>query len=516
MAKKDDDLGFVEDPHEDVGFLEEPSPDEEKGPGEKALSAAMDYIVEPAAAALDYTAAPIRQAAALPAKAYKGVNEGDTAAVLKAFSDPLTQLFKAPSSAPTSDQVAEMYGVPRENIVKDGGLYNPLYSMEKREFESPKELMQAMSEPVEVTYRPSMGAGVVMDTFMGGLGLKGLSRAAKSAAPGIGNKLKGMAENLALNSTGATGAQTAKFADDAGRQLLDRKLVRFGDNAENIASRTEAALEMANADIDDALRSLDAKGVTASADNVVAELQAKIASLRQDPSQASLVRKLESTVDDIINTGRSEVPISEAEATKRGFRKAAGNWMDPEAGQAGKQAYLSYMDEVESAAQQADPDLALKFIAGKETHGLLRPIQEAAERRVRVQNQSPLGGWGDITAAGSGGAIFGPVGAVAAAAGRRLVSPRIASSAAVAADKVSKPFLRAAESGAPPSSGQNFSKPMLRVASSRVNQSQASFPQTAMAAPLPMTEDDVQRMNLSNSEKAQKINMIRRGVQIYE
>lgn len=277
-----------------------------------------------------------------------------------------------------------------------------------------------------------MGAGI------GYAGDKILSPLVGKAAGAISRGAGGAAEKFAENATGATGKQASKFEPDAGRQLLDRGLVKFGDSPANVADRVSGAVDKAGAQIDNSLGALDAKGATASADNVVSDLQSQIAALKKDPSKAGLVKKLQSTINDIIDAGSSNVPLSEAEATKRGFRKAAGNWMDPDAGQAGKTAYLSYMNEVEGAANAADPALAQQFQEGKKTFGLLAPIQEAAERRASTLNQSPLGGLGDMAAAATGGGMLGPLGAVGGVIGKKVLAPRLASSSAVTLDAISK------------------------------------------------------------------------------
>lgn len=295
------------------------------------------------------------------------------------------------------------------------------------------------AKPLDQLKRVATNTAIGSASEMGGQILgKGLSEGSKWVA----NKSKGLAEDLALNATGATGVQASKFDDDAGRQLLDRNLIKFGDNAENIANRTQNALSKANSDIDHSLTSLDKKGVTVSADKIVSELQSKIASLRKDPSQSGVVRKLEGIIDDIIQTGESSVPISTAEKTKRGFNKISGNWMDPEVGQAGKETYLRYRDAVENAANAADPELATLFKEGKETFGLLKPIEEAAQRRSFQLNQSPFGQLGDMVAAGTGMAGGGPAGGAAMAGAKRLLFPRASSSAAVTLDNVSKALMK--------------------------------------------------------------------------
>lgn len=291
--------------------------------------------------------------------------------------------------------------------------------------------------------------GLASDTALGA-GVGGVvGGAAQKLAPLVGKgfnaagkKLGGYAEDLAVNATGATGVQASKFSDDAGRQLLDRGLVRFGDTPEKIAERTGGAMNKAASSIDEALTGLDDQGVTASVDNIVANLRQEIDNLKLDPSQAGYRKKLEGIVEDIMSTGRTNVPISAAEKTKRGFNKQAGNWMDPEAGRAGKQAYLSYMDEVERAAQSNNPELASKFQEGKETFGLLAPIEEAASRRAMTQNQSPFGGLGDFAAIGAGGVSGGIPGALAGIAGKKHLAPRVTASGAATLDKVSKLLMK--------------------------------------------------------------------------
>lgn len=272
-------------------------------------------------------------------------------------------------------------------------------------------------------------------------------RGAKSMANKTGQAFKNAAEKLAENATGATGAQSAKFSDDAGRQLLDRKLVKFGDNASNIANRINKSMDAANGEIDDVLKTLDENGVNISSGNVVTNIQSKIAELSRNPSKAGVVQKLEKIVEDIYqsSTLESNVPISIGEETKRGFNKMAGNWMDQEAGEAGKTAYQAYRKEVEQTANKVAPELAKKFEEAKKTYGLLAPIEEAATKRANTLNQSPFGGLLDTVAAGvGGGAVGGPIGVpvgIAAAVGRKIITPRISSSGAVTFNKISKKLM---------------------------------------------------------------------------
>lgn len=283
-------------------------------------------------------------------------------------------------------------------------------------------------------------AGAARDTAIGaGLGgtiggfAPAVSAGISKGAQAVGNKLDDIAENLAVKSTGATGAQASKFAPDTGRELLDRGIVKFGRSAEGVSKAAQEAMDQAGSHMDEVLSTLDQKGVKASADNVVAELRNKISQLSKDPSQASVVRKLEGIVDDIIETGQSNVLPSEAEATKRGFNKMAGNWLDPEKGAAGKTAYGAYKNEVERVAQQADPALAQKFLDAKKTYGILSPVQEAAEKRAMQQAQAPIFDIGDVVGAGAAG----PKG-IALNQAKKFVGGRMASMGAKGADWLSQ------------------------------------------------------------------------------
>jgi len=285
-----------------------------------------------------------------------------------------------------------------------------------------------------------------------GLGVQGGAEVIGKAAPFVSDNarkaglyLKKKAEQFAENATGATGKQASEFADDAGRQLLDRKIVRFGDSQEKIAERAGEAVNQANKQIDDALGALEAKGVKVDRNKIYSQVREKINQLKGDESQADIAKLLENELDNVINAaevGGTDVGISQAEQIKRGFNRKAGNWADPEKGMAGKEMYQTYRGAVEDAAQAADPATAALFEEGKKSYGLLAPIKEAAERRASTTGQSPAGGFLDMTTAAAGLATGGAPGAVAAPIARRVVAPRITSSLAVGADKVSKMLLK--------------------------------------------------------------------------
>lgn len=293
-----------------------------------------------------------------------------------------------------------------------------------------------------------VGEGVIAEA--GGLVLgKGIEAAApyiSKTISGAGKSLAIKAEKLAENATGATRVQKEKFADNAGRELLDRKIVSFGDDAEKIAEKSTAAIKQSEKGMDDALKTLEEKGAKVDVNKVVSNVEAKIAELKKDPSKADVVRKLEQVVLDITGTGESSIGLSFAEKVKRGFNKNSRNWLDPMKGEADKTAYLAYRDAVEEAAQSVDPKAAKLFVDSKKTFGLMNPIEDAAAKRAAQLEQSPVGGFLDVTSGLVGGGVAGIPGAVGAAVGRRFLSPRISSSMAVTADKASKPLLRLGES----------------------------------------------------------------------
>lgn len=289
-----------------------------------------------------------------------------------------------------------------------------------------------------------VGEGVVAEA--GGLVIgKGLETAIPAISKAIGNSGKSLArkaEKLAENATGATRVQKEKFADSAGRELLDRKIVQFGDDAEKIAEKSSAAIKQAEKGMDDALKALEEKGAKVDVNKVVSNIESKIAELKKDPSKADVVRKLEQVVLDITGARESSIGLSFAEKVKRGFNKNARNWLDPMKGEADKTAYLAYRDAVEEAAQAVDQGAAKLFTESKKTYGLMNPIEDAATKRAAQLEQSPVGGFLDVTSGLVGGGVAGIPGAVAAATGRRFLAPRISSSMAVVADKASKPLLK--------------------------------------------------------------------------
>jgi hypothetical protein len=274
------------------------------------------------------------------------------------------------------------------------------------------------------------GAGVGL---IGGVAGYGIGKGVSSALNGnLSKGLNGLAEKYAVKATGATGKQIENFDETAGRELLDRGLVKFGDTPGKIADRAEQELSNANSQIGGSLNRLDEQGAGLSNKDILAKLDAKIAELSKDPAQGAVVRQIKNIRADI-EAAPESVTLSAAENTKRGFQNQS-NYMDQDATLAKKAAADVYRQSVEDSATQMNPDLAGTFKEGKKTYGLIAPIQEAAQRRANTLQQSPVGGLLDVSSAGAGFLKGGPLGALVAPVARRVISPRIASSLAVSAD----------------------------------------------------------------------------------
>lgn len=151
---------------------------------------------------------------------------------------------------------------------------------------------QDLTNVPDAAKNAAMGAGL---NLVGGKAIEAaapyvegaLSSGVKSIAGALGNK----AEKYAVKATGATGAQSAKFADDTGRQLLDRKIVNFGDSPADIAANANTAMEKSGEGISQALND-KLQGTTVDRNTVLDYIRTKIRSLSGDESQVGLVKKL--------------------------------------------------------------------------------------------------------------------------------------------------------------------------------------------------------------------------------
>lgn len=265
-----------------------------------------------------------------------------------------------------------------------------------------------------------------------------------SKAGGLASK---RAEKLAESATGATRVQAEKFKPGTGRELLERGVVRFGDSPEQISKRAAGMLESSGDEIGKILSSLDERGAQVQPQEILSKIDDAINALKSEGAgKSDQVRMLGKIKEDIIESiGESPINLTGVEKQKRSFGNV--NWMDLDKAMAKKSAYRALRDLTEEKATQLDPSAAKKFAENKALYGLLDPVQEAAEKRALQLNQSPWGGLLD-TAAGLGGVGYGlqkdgDIGdalsyGAGAAAFRRLIAPRLKSSAAVGFDKISQ------------------------------------------------------------------------------
>jgi hypothetical protein len=317
----------------------------------------------------------------------------------------------------------------------------------------------------------AVGAGVG-GALQGGVEtLSPVGRFIRDRLASAGTKLRGAAGDLAERATGATRVQAEKFRPGAGQELLERGVVRFGDTPENVAQRAGQVRQGAEKEIDSVLSQLDDQGVTVSRDQLLADLHGRISQMRGDESKAGVVKKLEAIAERLSSTPQHR-PISEVERVKRGYQSQSkyGNYAKPLTTEANKTAANVYRGAVEDVATAADPSLAGNFKEAKDTYGLIAPIEEAAARRAQQLNQHPMGGLLDVAAAGAGAAASGGddgsitnrlKGAALGVVGRRVISPRLASSSAVATNVAGKALERLRSSPA----GTRFVAPLMDAAS---------------------------------------------------
>lgn len=380
----------------------------------------------------------------------------DTGSIGKAAAAAYNQFGSDPDLAPTARDIGKKLGAsnaplantpaPVLDAATRAGRFDP-YTAQAAAFMGAAKAIprdQAVGTVVSGVADPSMylPVGDAVEVAAG-LGEK--------AAGGIGKSLAGAAEAGAKEATGATGAAAAKFASDAGRQLLDRGIVRFGSSPASIADRAYDALEQSGKNIGDALTQLDAKGANLPTSEVINRLRTRAAALSGKPSQFDVADGLNGLADRIEAASSGDnpalgasVPLSDAEDIKRDFQ-AMTNYADPAQTSVKKEAAKVYQQAVEDRATAMDPATAKVFTENKSLYKLLEPLAAASQKRALQIQQSPRGGLLDLVAAEGGGEIGallgGGPGAVAGMAGGLAVKtlrPRFASMEAVTADQLAR------------------------------------------------------------------------------
>lgn len=289
-----------------------------------------------------------------------------------------------------------------------------------------------------------------------------LVAAVKFFRPAAAAKLEGMAVKAAENATGATAVQAEKFAPGSGKMLLDEGIVSAGKSQAGIAKAAAEAREAAGKNIGAVVKELEAAGAPLSDRQ---ELGIKMLDRAEELKNASSQvdrdtgKALERIAEEFSGAKNKSLPISEVEREKSAFDKLAKWDIQNPTPSTGRDAYREAANllrsHVEGIATQVEPGLAEIFKHEKQLYGALTPIEKAAERRALVTNQSPWAGIQDIVAGSSVGPAVGTavthmtgnpviggaaglISGMGAAASRRVIAPRLASTAADVLYKGSK------------------------------------------------------------------------------
>ena len=296
--------------------------------------------------------------------------------------------------------------------------------------DAPQTAGQALLQPVRsgLIQGSLQGAGQIAAPLIG-KALGGLSDKGSEA-------LEDLADEKTYEATGATGKELQGFKPGSAQELRDQGIVSFGNSQQKIAEKAAAALEKSGKQTGDVLANLDAQGATVDQADIINSIRQRSAELGKDPAQFGVADSLNRLADRMqtmieTNGGNSEIPLSTAETTKKGFQYAS-NYANqsPMDITVSKEAGNIYRKAVEDAATKFDPSASQTFQEAKQTWGLLKPIAKATARRASMLNQSPTGGIGDQVATGVGSLVGGVPGAMVAAPLRRMVVSRIAPSLA--------------------------------------------------------------------------------------
>lgn len=296
-------------------------------------------------------------------------------------------------------------------------------------------------------------------TAMGGV----LGGATQTAAPyvqkgfeklnaPVADYLRKLAEKKAVQSTGATAVQTLnKFPENAGRELLDRGIVGFGDTQKSIAGKASEALDQSGREIGSSLSALDEQGGKVTQDKIIDGLRQRAKDLSKDPASLDIADGLRKMADRLEERSQSmgaeaDQSLSSAENSKRIFAKKAENlYGSPLENSVNKEAASVFRGAVEDQATQMNPEIAKQFQTSKQDYSILRPIEKATERRAAVNSQRQGVNFHGVGKGALGAALGGEegyrhggvAGGIAGAAAGAFVAPRIAASSAAGADFLS-------------------------------------------------------------------------------
>lgn len=429
---------------------------------EGILSKAADVggsVLSGIGTAVDYTVAPVRQAMMAPAR----ISQGE---IVNAVTAPFLQLLSGPSSAPSSSQVAEAYGVPKEKQVSPIVEAQPMYAA------SSYENNPLPNDPENVTIHPSEQAGGLIDLASG----EGLGLMAKSAGK-IVKGAKGASEALAIKQSGGMLKdfrrleKTGKF-ENVGQSLLKEKvnidgksvpLMKAGDTVENIAEKANIKHDEVGKELGTIYDHIDTQLANP-------EKGPKINAQRFDPSKN--IEELRSTVErNVPKAGRKQV-MNYVDGIIDDVIKDSGNSLnDTQAVLGDLQNEINYTKAVPemSKNQKALVEMqryirekqnnyveaasdALGFDTGKKVRELNKQynsiglIKDTANDMVQRYRANQTYSLGDKMATAAGAAASGGVGAIASGGANYLARTRGAGVAAKGAEALSKAKIPSQES----------------------------------------------------------------------
>jgi hypothetical protein len=357
---------------------------------------------------IDYTYAPIRQAMLAPKRLVTGeISEGLFA--------PVKQLFKAPSEAPTTSEVLEQYGVPKEKKVQEFGAANPLLA-------STYEMNPLPDDPGNVTVYPSEEGANIVDQLAGGAGM-GLI--AKGAAP-LATKARNVADLQAFRQSGAMLKDFRKGrSEQIGRFMLDNRLFNVGDDFDDITKKARVFNENAGKRLDQIYSSVkerlpglkkrstgfnpvrdkakilsqvkdslgDAEGsgrAVRRLSNYLTELGSKYGDQVLDPRIANDIK---GAMDDL--AGHARNPLTRKPEVEKGFTVAR---------RAVEKMIAEDIDEIGKSMGKTDLSKSLR--AANRDYGMSKEVFRIAKDRTDRENANRIFGLTD-TIAGTAGAVTG-------------------------------------------------------------------------------------------------------------
>lgn len=298
-----------------------------------------------------------------------------------------------------------------------------------------------------------------------GAGTAGLLKGAGAGLGRLGRGLRSVAERRAYKAAGPMLKDFRKLgsverAEEVGRALLDEGAVKFGRSTEGVAKAIEPLRREAGEAIGKSVDDLDraagggALGVIDRGQLTDYLRQTVLAPLKKSSATRDLAAKMSDEIDAIAaHAEGTPMTLAESEALKMSYEPLArfDQATPGRVTEAFKSLYGALKRFNEQHAEKVSPELAKKFLGAKRRFSNLKPAERAAEDYTKRQQAnrllSPSDYGSGLTGALLGGIATGGPGLGAAltgaamAAGNRLVRTRGNSSAAVAADALSKALL---------------------------------------------------------------------------